>query len=173
MHRDRVYKTSAYHKVWGTSKPCFSGGYPERLIFSLIIYIFIYNIYNISSLSLHQCKTNKTKQKKISHLGQCYSVPCKKKKNKNTREILNRAQFNKRSATDVTARPQPSIDTRSKNFTRCFHRAKELLTNATFFKAFPFPGLFFLMLFAVLLWFSRFQSLATCLTPLRILSAAF
>lgn len=118
-----------------------------------------------------QNKQNK-KKKNISFRTVLFSA-LQKKKNKNTREILNRAQFNKRSATDVTARPQPSIDTRSKNFTRCFHRAKELLTNATFFKAFPFPGLFFLMLFAVLLWFSRFQSLATCLTPLRILSAAF
>lgn len=31
-------------------------------------------------------------------------------KTKNTREILNRARLGKRSATDVTARPQPGID---------------------------------------------------------------
>lgn len=31
-------------------------------------------------------------------------------KTKNTREILNRAQLDKRSATDVTGHPQPGID---------------------------------------------------------------
>lgn len=41
MHHDGGYKTSACHKVRGTSKPCFSGGCPERFICSLSIYIYI------------------------------------------------------------------------------------------------------------------------------------
>jgi len=38
----RIYKTFAYHKVRVTSKPCFSGEYPERFLFSIFIYIYIY-----------------------------------------------------------------------------------------------------------------------------------
>lgn len=108
-----LQKTFAYHKVRVTSKPCFSGEYPERFIF-LIFYTYIY-IYR----SLHVAY-NDTR----NHLGRCHSVPCKKKY---TREILNitwgrpvrQAQLH-RCSRFCTTRRRPKH--KKQEFTRCFYK---------------------------------------------------